>query len=75
MFQIHEKTVAETLNRDMRPVLEKDVSQAVKDCDINNDGVITKEELNKWMVKYMKENEVAKEENKQVLLKKLTIKS
>ena len=50
-----------------------DVKRAVTDCDANGNGEISKDELNAWLVKFMKENAKLKEENKMVLQKKLSL--
>ena len=74
VLQIHEKTVADTLGREIKPIAHEDILQAVKDCDINKDGLIQRDEMDIWLVKYMKNNEDRKKENRMVLEKKLSVK-
>jgi Ca2+-binding EF-hand superfamily protein len=47
------------------------VTRAVNECDKNHDGKITKEEMNSWLVKYMKTHEHYSHEHP-VMLKKMT---
>lgn len=53
VFEMNEKVTAQVLNRPIEEILGEDVIKAVKDCDTNNDGYISREELQEWIIPYM----------------------
>lgn len=54
VFEMNEQITAQSLNRPIEEISGEDVIKAVKDCDTNEDGYISKEELQEWIVPYMK---------------------
>ena len=56
VLDIHERHLAKQLNREPREIPENEVLKAVDECDKNNDGKITRDEMKEWVVKYMSKN-------------------
>ena len=46
VLSIHERTVAASLERELKPVPQADVDRAIADCDKDKDGKISKKEFN-----------------------------
>jgi Ca2+-binding EF-hand superfamily protein len=44
------------MGRQPNEIKEEEILRAVDECDKNNDGLITKEEMNEWVVQYMSQN-------------------
>ena len=45
---------AKSLKRPIEEITGEEVINAVKDCDTNNDGYISRDELQEWIIPYMK---------------------
>ena len=75
VLSIHERTVAASLERELKPIPQADVDRAVSDCDKDKDGKLSKEEMNNWLIKYLKTHEHYKHEHQTVLKKITSIKS
>lgn len=50
VLNVHEKMIANKLNRPVNDITDDQVNQAMKDADANQDGIISKVEMNKWVV-------------------------
>ena len=49
-----EADLAQSIGREIQPILNEDCKRAIRECDKDNDGMLTKEEMNSWLVKFMK---------------------
>ena len=56
VLDIHERTLAKEANRTPKEISEEEILKAVDECDKNNDGKITKDEMKEWVIKYMSSN-------------------
>lgn len=53
VLDVHEKTLAQEVGRKPRDITEADIAAVIKEGDANNDGVLSKEEVNKWLKDFM----------------------
>ena len=53
---MHEKISAKKLNRDIRDITKDEVETAMELCDTNHDGMLSKDEMNKWIIEHMNNN-------------------
>ena len=56
VLDIHERTLSKETDREPKDISEEEILKAVEECDKNNDGKITKDEMKEWVVKYMSSN-------------------
>ena len=53
-LEIKERTLAHEEGREPRDIKEKDVEDVFEACDIDHDGNLSKDEMQTWLLKYMK---------------------
>lgn len=56
VLEMHEKISAKKLNRDIRDITKDEVETAMELCDTNHDGMLSKDEMNKWIIEHMNNN-------------------
>ena len=57
VLTIHEKMIAEKIGRDAKEITNEEVLQAMKDCDTNQDGKISKDEMNSWVLAFLNKDD------------------
>ena len=57
VLNVHEKMVAGKIGREAKEISDEEVLQAMKDCDTDKDGKISKEEMNAWVLNFLKQDE------------------
>lgn len=62
VLNIHEKMVAHKLDRPVKDITDDQVNTAMKDADTNHDGIITKDEMYKWVTLFMNTDEKYQDE-------------
>ena len=67
VLNVHEKMIAEKINREPKSISDEEVLQAMKDCDTDHDGKITKDEMNTWVVAFLKNDENYHKEKEECL--------
>lgn len=46
---MHEKILANTINRPIKEITDEEVKKKVLECDQNQDGLISKSEMQDWI--------------------------
>lgn len=62
VLEMHEQLVAKKLGRPANLITKTEVDEAMILCDTNSDGIISKKEMNTWIVEHMQGNENYKNE-------------
>ena len=71
VLDIHEKTLAAEVGRKPKEITEEDINAVIKEGDTNNDGNLSKEEVNTWVKKFMQKSTQHKADYAKAIQKKL----
>ena len=63
---MHEKMTAKKLGRPAKDITKEEVEAAMELCDTNHDGMLSKDEMNKWIVEHMNNNAQYKAEQARI---------
>lgn len=56
VLDIHEKTLAAEVGRKPKEITEADIEAVIKEGDTDNDGNLSKEEVNQWVKRFMQKS-------------------
>lgn len=71
VLDIHEKTLAAEVGRKPKEITEEDIEAVIKEGDTDNDGNLSKEEVNNWVKRFMQKSTQHKADYAKAIQKKL----
>ena len=67
VLEMNEQVLSTLLSRSARKISEEQIEIAVQECDSDNDGLISKDEMKKWISSHTKNNFQLKSETKEAI--------